>query len=101
MAEHENDKGDKIPDKPDGGKPQAGKDMLIHFKVNGVELESQFDKLVASDILRMAKEKGAFEGKPEDYILEYGGQSYKPHDWVELKEGEELLALLAGPTQVA
>ena len=31
----------------------------------------------------------------------HGGQIYKPHDWVELKEGEELLALPAGPTQVA
>ena len=101
MAEHENDRGDKIPDKPDSDESQADKDTLIHFKVNGVELESQFDKLVALDILRMAKEKGAFEGKPEEYVLEEDDRKYKPDDWVELKEGNEYLALPGGSTPVA
>lgn len=88
-------------DQDDGKhKPDEGP---IHFTVNGVELVSNHDKVVALDILKMAKGKGAFEGKPEDYYLEDASsdEKYYLEDWVELKKNKKLLAIPQGPTPVA
>ena len=87
----------------DGDGKLDSPDAPIHFKVNGVELVSEYDKLVAFDILKMAKAEGAFEGKPEDYILEDADkdQKYKPDDWVQLRSGVVLMAVLQGSTPVA
>lgn len=98
----QSDKDNKRPDQPDDSKPmEDSDDKLIRFKVNGTELESNFDKLIALDILAMAKKKDAFEGKIEDYVLERGDDKFKPDEWVDLKDGESFLAILQGPTQVA
>lgn len=92
----------KKPGDGDDGKPDSP-DAPIHFKVNGVELVSEYDKLVAFDILKMAKAEGAFEGKPEDYILEDADkdQKYKPDDWVQLRNGLVLMTTPTGGTPVA
>ena len=39
------------------------------FKVNGVEIYTDHQSLLAEEILKLAKEKGAIPGTPEDYIL--------------------------------
>lgn len=95
-GDHKPESGD---DKPGGDKPNSP----IHFEVNGVGLVSKHDKLVALDILVMAAQKGAIAGKPEDYILQdkSGEKTYKPDDWVPLREGEEFLAMPGGSTPVA
>lgn len=106
------DEGKKDPTKDGDHKDAGGGDAggnndkpgaPITFKVNGVVLESTHEKLVSLDILKMAAEKGAVAGKPEDYILQdmAGAHKYKPDDWVELKQDEEFLAVPQGPTPVA
>ena len=101
------DEGKKDPTK-DGDHKDAGggndkPGAPITFKVNGVVLESTHEKLVSLDILKMAAEKGAVAGKPEDYYLQdiASTHKYKHEDWVELKQDEEFLAVPQGPTPVA
>ena len=55
------------------------------FKVNGVQIETPHQKLVARDILKLAKEKGAIPGNPEEYILQGDKGKYKADDWVDLR----------------
>ena len=89
-------------DKPGGDKPNPPESLPVHFKVNGVELISQHDKLVALDILIMAGENGAIAGKPDGYFLQnMEGKKYKPDEWVQLHQGAEFLAMPEGPTPVA
>lgn len=73
------------------------------FKVNGVEIETRQEKLIALDILELAKKKDAIEGKPSDYALKSlsGEETYKPEDWVQIEEGKEFLAVPQGSTPVA
>ncbi|MDE0178861.1 MAG: hypothetical protein OXP36_09700 [Gammaproteobacteria bacterium] len=76
-----------------------GKDFF--FTVNGVELYSEFEKLVALDILKIAKKKNAIPGKPEDYILKGDTRQYKLDDWVDLSDDKALITLPQGATPVA
>ena len=39
------------------------------FKVNGVEIRTDHQFLLAKKILELAKEKGAIPGNPDEYIL--------------------------------
>ena len=71
------------------------------FKVNGVALQNTFEKLVALDILKIARENGAIPRKPEDYLLKGQKREYKPHDWVNLTEDNEFIAVSSSPTMVA
>ena len=75
------------------------------FKVNGVQIDTPHQKLVALDILKLAKEKGAIPGKPEEYILQ-GDKGpdkgkYKADDWVDLSEDNLFIAIPNKPTPVA
>ena len=74
---------------------------VFSFTVNGAELQSQFEKLVAFDILKLAKEKHAIPGKPEDCILKGGKSEYKPDEWVDLSEDKVFITIPQGPTPVA
>jgi len=71
------------------------------FKVNGVEIHSPLQKIVALDVLQLAKNKGAFPGKPEDYILEGDKGQYKPNDWVDLVQDKMFITAPNKPTTVA
>ena len=40
------------------------------FTVNDTEIETQHEKLIAADILKLAEQAGAIPNKPETYFLE-------------------------------
>ena len=74
------------------------------FTVNDVQLESEYEKLTGLEILEMAAERGAIDGKPEDYILQSldaDDRQYKPDDPVDLSVDHQFIALHSGPTPVA
>ena len=58
------------------------------FEVNGQKLETSSEKLMASDIIEMAKKKGVTPGnKSENLLLEAigeKGQTFKNDEWVNL-----------------
>ncbi len=71
------------------------------FKVNGVEIHTDHESLSAEEILKLAKEKGAIPGNPEDYILQGDKGVYKGTDHVDLKEDNLFIAIPNKPTPVA
>ena len=71
------------------------------FKVNGVELRTDHQSLLAKEILQLAKEKGAIPGNPEDYILKGDKGEYKGDDRVNLEEDNLFIAIPDKPTPVA
>ena len=74
-----------------------------HFKVNGQELDSNSEKLVALDIIKIAGEKGVpLPGQIEDLRLEVvGGPTFENSDWVDLEQFNEFLLMVNTPTPVA
>ena len=78
--------------------------QVFTYTVNDVKMESRYEKVTALEILEMAAERGAIDGKPEDYILQSlkdEGRKYKPEDTVDLSVDSEFIALQIGPTPVA
>ena len=71
------------------------------FKVNGDQLYSDVDKLMAIDILRIASAKGAIPKKPEDYDLKGEKGVYKHNDWVDLNEDSIFITIPTSSTPVA
>ena len=71
------------------------------FKVNGVEIYTDHESLLAKEILELAKEKGAIPGKPDGYILQGDKGKYKGDDRVNLKEDNLFIAIPNKPTPVA
>lgn len=71
------------------------------FKVNGVEIHTDHESLSAEEILKLAKEKDAIPGNPEDYILQGDKGKYKRDDSVNLKEDNLFIAIPNKPTPVA
>jgi hypothetical protein len=71
------------------------------FKVNGVEIPTDHESLLAREILKLAEEKGAIPGNPEDYILQGDKGEYKQDDQVNLKEDNLFIAIPDKPTPVA
>ena len=71
------------------------------FKVNGVEIYTEHESLLAKNILELAKEKGAIPGKPGDYILQGEKGKYKGDDRVDLAEDNIFIAIPDKPTPVA
>ncbi len=96
---------DKKPEENNGSKPLDQKPVGGYpFQVNGKELLCQHEKLVALDVLRLAKDKNAFSGKPEDYLLaDAGGEGhqYKLDDWVDLSGEKEFITTPNQDTPVA
>ena len=77
---------------------------VFTYTVNDVKIESRYEKLTALEILETAAERGAIEGKPEDYILQSlkdDAREYKPEDTVDLSVDNEFIALPVGSTPVA
>ena len=78
--------------------------QVFTYTVNDGKFESRYEKLTALEILEMAAERGAIDGKPEDYILQSlkdDDWKYKPEDTVDLSVDNEFIALQSGPTPVA
>ena len=73
----------------------------IEITVNGVQIKVDVEKLLAKDVLEMAKEHGAMPGKPQDYQLQGSQRLYKPEDWVNFEEDKEFITIPIGPTDVA
>lgn len=71
------------------------------FKVNGVEIPNERETLLAEEILKLAKDKGAIPGNPDDYILQGDKGKYKPDDMVNLAEDNLFIAIPNKPTPVA
>ena len=71
------------------------------FKVNGVEIYTDHESLLAKEILELAKEKGAIPGKPDGYILQGDKGKYKGDDRVNFKEDNLFIAIPNKPTPVA
>ena len=71
------------------------------LKVNGEEIYTDHESLLAEEILQLAKEKGAIPGNPEEYILQGDKGKYKGDDRVNLKEDNIFITILDKPTQVA
>ena len=70
-----------------------------NFKVNGQELQSALEKLVAADIVTMAIKAGAaperkYQLKGKDYV-------YAADEWVDLSDNHEFTLLPTDPTPVA
>ncbi len=78
---------------------------IYKFKVNGQEMESEFEKLIALDIIDTAKKNGvSLPGKAENLLLETVGDKqyrFKLDEWVNLNQCYEFLLILNEPTPVA
>ena len=70
-------------------------------KVNGIEMTMSTARVVAHDILELAKKNGAIPGKPEDYILQGDKGQYGWDNWVNLEEDNVFLTIPNQPTPVA
>jgi len=73
----------------------------FELKVNGIEIKTPHQKLVAHDILELAEKHGAMPGKPNEYILQGDKGQYGWDDWVDLKEDNVFITIRNTPTQVA
>lgn len=79
----------------------AGKKEEFILKVNGIEIETPHQNIVAHDILELAQKRGAMPGKPEEYILQGDKGQYGWDDWVDLEEDNVFITIRNTPTQVA
>ena len=73
------------------------------FSVNGTEIKTQHEKLIAADILALAEKVGAIPNKPETYFLETADEKhqFKNEDWVNLLEYKDFITVPTGKTDVA
>ena len=71
------------------------------FKVNGEEIYTDHESLLAKEILALGKEKGAIPGNPGEYILQGDKGKYKGDDRINLKEDNQFITIPDKPTQVA
>lgn len=74
---------------------------VTSFKVNGEEIHTDHQSLLAIEILELAKEKDAIPGNPADYILQGDKGTYKGDDRVNLVEDNVFIAIPDKPTPVA
>ena len=78
-----------------------GSEGPFEFKVNGVQLEAKTRYLVALEILKMAADRGAMPGKPEEYALQGDKGRYGPDDKVDLAEDNQFITIPTTPTDVS
>ena len=73
------------------------------IEVNGKQIKVNHEKLVASDVLKLAAEHGAFSGKPDEYVLqsEEPEHEFKNDDWVDFREYKVFIAERSAPTPIA
>lgn len=80
---------------------EHGDKVTFPFKVNGIELVTTSQLVVALDILEIAKQRGAMPGNPEDYILQGDKGQYGLDAWVDLEQDAVFITIRNAPTQVA
>lgn len=80
---------------------EASRKEEFELKVNGVQIDTPHQKLVAHDILELAEKHRAIPGKPEDYILQGDKGQYGWDDWVDLEEDNVFITIPNAPTPVA
>ena len=73
----------------------------FEIKVNGIAIEVKQEKMSVSQILELAKDKGAFPGESKDYILQGDKKQYGPEDVVDFREDTEFITIPNRPTPVA
>ena len=71
------------------------------FKVNGIEIESEQQRVVANKILELAKKAGAMPGNPEEYILQGDKGQYGWDVVVDLQEDNVFVTIRNTSTPVA
>ena len=73
------------------------------IEVNGRQIKVNHEKLVASDVLKLAADHGAFSGKPGEYVLqsEEPEREFKNDDWVDFREYKVFIAERSARTPVA
>ncbi len=79
-------------------------ELTYQFKVNGQELECKTDKIVVSEIIKMAQEKGvALPDQPQYLLLEevYSNRQFTITEEVDFNQCKEFLLLVNKPTPVA
>ena len=77
---------------------------VYKFTVNGQELESKSEKLVALDIIKLAGQKGVpLPDKPQNLLLEAVDEPkpFKLDDWVDLEKFTKFILIPSTPTSVA
>lgn len=80
---------------------ERDKPRVFEIKVNGIQIDNKHQKLTAEEILKLAKDKGAMPGKPEDYELQGDKGVYKADELVDLAEDNVFITLPTAPTPVA
>ena len=71
------------------------------FKVNGIEIRVTQQRILAHDILELAKKAGAIPGNPEEYILQGDKGQYAQDAWVDVLEDNVFITIPSTPTPVA
>lgn len=71
------------------------------IKVNGLAIHAEHEKMAAHAILELAEKKGAFPGKPDEYMLLGDKGTYNGDDEVNVREDDLLVAIRNRPTPVA
>ena len=71
------------------------------IKVNGFEIRTTHETLVAHAILELAEKEAAFPGKSEDYMLLGDKGMYGRNDCVNVREDDLFVAVPSRATPVA
>ena len=74
---------------------------LFKIKVNDIHFEVEEEKLLAIDVLKIAKEHNAMPGEPDAYLLQGDKALYKLDDWVNFEDDDEFITIPNKPTDVA
>ena len=89
----------------DKSKPDFDDKNNDHYEitVNGIQIKTGFEKLVAADVLKLAATHNAISGEPEKYVLASDDppHEFKPEDWVDFLRYKEFTAERSGATPVA
>ena len=81
--------------------PDRQEEKHYTFKVNGIEIPTTQQRILAHDILELAKKAGAMPGNPEEYILQGDKGQYAQDAWIDLLEDNVFITIPSTPTQVA
>ena len=81
--------------------PDKQEEKHYAFKVNGIEIQTTQQRILAHDILELAKKAGAMPGNPEEYILQGDKGQYAQDAWIDLLEDNVFITIPSTPTQVA
>ena len=70
-------------------------------QINGFEMTTDHQKMLAKDLLKLADKHGAIPTKWSSYVLKGKKDIYKQDELIDLSEDNWFITLLDRPTQVA